>query len=176
MDYSPNPCPTTQFAVVDNGNWLIEGQRKIPQRDYLSLCIFWYPTPYTFFGNIIHHSLSIPKQETLFSTKNLEFRLAFRLVCGGSMVCLSEDQTVPPCYRQSKFNSGFQDSISNIQSVVKHIKLCRTKLLNISVLAETLKKSQFTQDPQSLVQDTLCLIIGTYYLLLFMSTSSPQIT
>lgn len=73
MDYSPIPCPTTQFVVAHNGNcnWLIEGQRKIPQGDFLSLWIFWYPTSYVFFGNIIHHSLSIPKQETLFSTKNL---------------------------------------------------------------------------------------------------------
>lgn len=49
IDYSPNPCPTTQFAVVHNGNWLIERQRKIPQRDFLSLCIFCYSTPYTLF-------------------------------------------------------------------------------------------------------------------------------
>ena len=49
MDYSPNPCPTTQFAVVHKGNWLIEGQIKIPQRDFLSLWSFGIPYKFWYF-------------------------------------------------------------------------------------------------------------------------------
>lgn len=53
MDYSQIPCPTTQFVVAHNGNcnWLTEGQRKIPQGDFLVMDL-WYPTSYVFFGNI----------------------------------------------------------------------------------------------------------------------------